>query len=322
MIENHISDDIMVSVCCLAYNHKKYIRKTLDGFVNQKTNFRYEVLIHDDASTDGTADIIREYEKKYPEIIKPIYQTENQYSKRVRITWKYQFSRVNGKYIAMCEGDDYWCSDTKLQEQFDIMEQNPSVVLCTNKVRAITVSDEDLERTYPSSLHGLSEGIFKSEAFTKMLLSTGAMAYPFQTSSYFIRANIILNILNNKPDFFEIFPVGDAALMLYCSVKGDAYYLDKEYSKYRHNVPGSWSDRMNNKKFVTENYDRDAKAYEAFDKYTGGKFHKLVKKNINTYKMWRIYKTGKIYNLNEAVHYAIYRGKCAVNKIIRICKLK
>ena len=78
-------EEIMVSVFCTAYNHGKYIRDCLEGFVKQKTNFKFEVLINDDASTDNTASIIREYEKKYPDIIKPIYQKENQYSKGISI---------------------------------------------------------------------------------------------------------------------------------------------------------------------------------------------------------------------------------------------
>ena len=96
----------LVSVCTLAYNHEPYIRECLDGILMQKTNFAFELLIHDDASTDGTADIIREYETKYPDIIKPIYQTENQYRKRIRINSTYNFPRAKGKYIALCEGDD------------------------------------------------------------------------------------------------------------------------------------------------------------------------------------------------------------------------
>ena len=75
-----MKDDIMVSICCITYNHEKYIREALDSFLMQNTDFKYEIVIHDDASTDNTANIIREYEEKYPDIIKPIYQKENQYS--------------------------------------------------------------------------------------------------------------------------------------------------------------------------------------------------------------------------------------------------
>lgn len=114
----------LVSICCLAYNHEPYIRQCLDGFIIQKTDFPFEVLVHDDASTDKTAEIIREYEALYPEIIKPIYQTENQYSKRIGITNTFQFPRARGKYIAICEGDDYWTDPLKLQKQVDFLEGN------------------------------------------------------------------------------------------------------------------------------------------------------------------------------------------------------
>ena len=90
----------------------------------QKTDFPFEILIHDDASTDGTADIIREYEAKYPDIIKPIYQTENQYSKGIKVSQVYQFPRAKGKYIALCEGDDYWTDPYKLQKQVDFRSES------------------------------------------------------------------------------------------------------------------------------------------------------------------------------------------------------
>ena len=101
------SRNVLVSICCITYNQEAYIRDALEGFVKQKTNFRYEVLIHDDASTDRTAEIIREYEEKYPDLIKPILQTVNQYSlglTNVSGTWNFPRAVKNGsKYIAMCE---------------------------------------------------------------------------------------------------------------------------------------------------------------------------------------------------------------------------
>lgn len=122
-----VSDNIpLVSVCCITYNHAPFIRQCLDGFMMQQTDFPFEVLIHDDASTDGTADIIREYEEKYRGIIKPIYQQENQYSKSIPISATYNFPRAQGKYIALCEGDDYWTDPYKLQKQVDFLEANPS----------------------------------------------------------------------------------------------------------------------------------------------------------------------------------------------------
>ena len=103
-----INDNITVSICCVTYNHEKYIEQALKSFLEQKVDFKYEILIHDDASTDKTADIIRKYEKLFPDIIKPIYQSVNQYSIGItNVTQRYNFPRAKGKYIAICEGDDY-----------------------------------------------------------------------------------------------------------------------------------------------------------------------------------------------------------------------
>lgn len=116
---------LMVTIHCLAYNHEPYIRQCLEGFVMQKTNFRFEAIVHDDVSTDGTAAIIKEYAEKYPEIIKPIYETENQYSKNDGSLGRIMEEHTHGKYIAYCEGDDYWIDPLKLQKQVDFLESHP-----------------------------------------------------------------------------------------------------------------------------------------------------------------------------------------------------
>ena len=115
---------LMVTIRCLTYNHEPYIRQCLEGFVIQKTNFRYEAIVHDDASTDGTAAIIKEYAEKYPDIIKPIYETVNQYSKHDGSLRKILDKHTHGKYVALCEGDDYWTDPYKLQMQVDYLERN------------------------------------------------------------------------------------------------------------------------------------------------------------------------------------------------------
>lgn len=100
-----------------------------------ETNFQFEVIIHDDAFTDNTASIIKEYEEKYPDIIKPIYQIENQYSKKASIIKEYILPKVEGKYIALCEGDDFRTDNLKLQIQFDALEANKDCNLCVCTVR-------------------------------------------------------------------------------------------------------------------------------------------------------------------------------------------
>ena len=131
IMQNWNGEIPLVSISCITYNHEPYIVQALNGFLMQKTSFPFEVLVHDDASTDRTADIIREYEKKFPKLIKPIYQKENQYSKgftSVTATWN--VPRAQGKYIALCEGDDYWIDENKLQMQVDFLEKNPEYTMC------------------------------------------------------------------------------------------------------------------------------------------------------------------------------------------------
>ena len=133
MMTEHNDNQIIVSISCITYNHAPYIRQCLDGFLMQQTNFAYEVLIHDDASTDGTTEIIKEYEAKYPDIIKPIYEDENQWVKGRRGSAVFNFPRAKGKYIALCEGDDYWTDPLRLQKQVYFLEKHQECSLCCHQ---------------------------------------------------------------------------------------------------------------------------------------------------------------------------------------------
>lgn len=132
------TDKPVVSIKCITYNHEKYIVDALDGFLMQKTNFPFEIIVHDDASTDKTADIIREYEAKFPMIVKPIYEAENQYSKHDGSIARIVNAQIKGKYVAYCEGDDFWTDENKLQMQFDAMEAHPECTICFNRVKMVS----------------------------------------------------------------------------------------------------------------------------------------------------------------------------------------
>ena len=130
----------LVSISCMTYNHAPYIRKCLDNFLAQQTNFPFEIIIHDDASTDGTTGIIEEYVSKYPDLIFPLIQKENLYSKGIRgLSTRYNYPRCRGKYIAVCEGDDYWTDPLQLQKQVDFLEAHEDYVLTFHDFNVVDI---------------------------------------------------------------------------------------------------------------------------------------------------------------------------------------
>lgn len=213
-----------VSVLCMAYNHEKYIRDALEGFVGQKTDFDYEVLVHDDASTDGTADIIREYAEKYPEIIKPVYQTENQYSKKVDICLNYLIPVTTGKYIAFCEGDDYWTDENKLQLQVDFLEQHPEHVACVHNSIKMDMMTKQETVMYKEKDRDLQ--------FTDVVKG-GSCCY--QTASLICRREAFFNL----PSFVPVF--ADYPFSIHLSLLGSIGFLGRVMSVYRVGTESSWT---------------------------------------------------------------------------------
>jgi glycosyltransferase involved in cell wall biosynthesis len=182
----------LVSICCTTYNHQAFIGDAIESFLAQKTNFTIELVIHDDASTDGTADIIRAYEKKYPNLIKPIYQTENQHSKGLKIS-SLNNKMAKGKYLAICEGDDYWVDPYKLQKQVDYMETHPECSLCVHAAFVVLQNKKKLRSCIQASQ---SDKIFNVEeviAGDGGLFATNSMLYPAK--------------FNELPSFFQNAPI-------------------------------------------------------------------------------------------------------------------
>ncbi len=299
-------EEIMVSVFCTAYNHEKYIRDCLEGFVKQKTNFKFEVLINDDASTDNTASIIREYEKKYPDIIKPIYQKENQYSKGISIYRQIlvpEASGGGGRYIAFCEGDDFWTDELKLQKQVDALEKNLDCNMCVARVRDVAENGEYTNNFHPSKNY--RGGKYKPKDFLKIALSE----YAFQTSSFVVRKSIYDIYINLDADFKNFAKnagVGDWPLMLFFGQYSDIYYFDDEMSCYRRNSVGSFSDRVStfNMEKTKYYYNNMILMAQSFDKFTGYKFTDECKNFIHRFDRY-------IYNclLQEKSYKDIVKGK-------------
>lgn len=273
-----MKSDIMVSICCLAYNQKKYIRQALDSFLMQKTNFKFEILINDDCSTDGTTEIIKEYEEKYPDIIKPLYHSENQYSKSYRqgnmMSITFNFPRVSGKYTAMCEGDDFWTDEYKLQKQVDIMEANPDCSFCAHTVRCTYEDGKPTSQIIPVK-DTVKEGMLTSAQAVHGICYS---PYMFQTTSYFFRSEFLKEMVENTPEFFEYSSSMDVLFMLYFASKGNVYYIDQEMSCYRHMSTSSimceLRSNSDNKKVqkIINHYTQHLKSLHAYNEYTEHRF--------------------------------------------------
>lgn len=248
----------LVSICCLVYNHEPYLRDCFEGFVKQKTSFPIEILVHDDASTDHSADIIREYTARYPDLFKPIYQIENQYSKGVKISFEYQYPRAQGKYIALCEGDDYWTDPNKLQMQVDWLEIHPDYTMCC--------SDADIETP---------DGILDWHRYEKdcniptedMILGGGGF---IQTPTIVYRKDLLINY----PEECKKCHIGDFPLQLWASIKGKIHYFFSKKAVYRFNYTGSWTSSQKEKKIdsLIKGWLSEFSMLDKLDKLTNSKY--------------------------------------------------
>lgn len=219
-----------VSVCCWTYNHEKFIRDALDGFVMQKTDFPFEVIIHDDASTDKTADIIREYEAKYPNLFRTIYQTENQYCKANFIE-SVVFPMVKGEYVAICEGDDYWTDDNKLQKQVDFLDANPEFSVCFHSINVVH-DDGTPNHYFPKP----------NDRFNRDVLTVyNLLCWNFiQTNSVMYRWRFNENLSPLNFDSYKIMPLDWYIHLLHAQV-GKIKYLDDPMGVYRRHGNSVWS---------------------------------------------------------------------------------
>ena len=276
-------NEIMVSVNCLVYNHGPYLRQCIDGFLMQKTNFNYEVLIHDDASTDDSAEIIREYERKYPQIIKPIYQVENQRSKGINIQSTLQIPRTRGKYIAYCEGDDYWIDPLKLQKQVDFMEQHPFCSACYGRNMKINSSDGSV----------IGENCCKNDAF----LSLEECFFP-PSLPHLSTCLVKTSVITDQPAFFNVTPVGDVPRFHWQGIVGSVYSFSDTFSCYRVHVPNSWTSRMNHSPEMQQKHRKKmTEFYEELDQYTDYKYHEYFSIKIDQYNIYDLQKNKDLLGL-------------------------
>ncbi len=219
---------VVVAIKCLVYNHEPYLRQCLDGFVMQKTNFVFVAIVHEDCSTDGSADIIREYERKYPDIIKPIYEKENQYIKHdgsLRRIVNDAVMATGAKYIACCEGDDYWTDSYKLQKQVDILERHPDVTLVYTGFNNVDVKSNVIKRPYYEYIRHKSKGgdILHNLMYRNFIMTL--------TVCYRRKLHLTNVYINNPAPF-------DYGLSLAAAMYGKIAYIPMATGNYRL-TPGS-----------------------------------------------------------------------------------
>lgn len=220
----------LVAIKCLTYNHGPYIRQCLDGFVMQETDFTFIAIVHDDASTDNTADIIREYAEKYPDIIKPIYETENQYSKHDGSLRRVVNNAIpkSVKYIAMCEGDDYWIDPSKLQKQVCFLENNPEHTLCFHNAKII-YGNKELEQHYrlkhKDTFYNIEDRDYSNvEIYENWIIPTASVVF----KKKILNSDIYQKAINSGK-----FRYGDIILFLSCCHYGKIRGFKDIMSVYR-----------------------------------------------------------------------------------------
>lgn len=225
----------LVSICCTAYNHEKYLAQTLESFLSQRCDFAYEILIHDDVSTDRTADIIREYAARYPHIIRPMFQTQNQYSQGVPINETFNFPRARGKYIALCEGDDYWCDPDKLQRQIAHMESDPGCTFCFTNGYVHDEAGVHPDRPFLPYYEN-EKSLFTGESRTFTLDEMARVNF-IPTASFVFRVDALRAL---PPSFTQReCQHGDLRMRLFLTAAGHAWYEHLYACTYRENVSGS-----------------------------------------------------------------------------------
>ncbi len=265
-----MKDGIMVSVLCPTYNHEAFIGDMIEGVISQKTDFKYELIIHEDASTDQTAEIIREYVDRYPGLIRVIWQEENQFA-RYDIMKKYLFPAIRGKYFALCEGDDYWTDDRKLQKQIDFLETHEDFSMCMHNAVKLNIrtGEKVLLNTFPK------DGAYDQEEQIKAGLGSDFPA----TASYVFRTDLLWEM----PKFFSEPRSIDYFLRQYYASRGKIYYFQKPMSVYRVMVPDSYKTKtIENQAFCNEHVIATIRFMEKFDIYTEKKFHSFLKKKIES----------------------------------------
>ena len=256
--------NILVSINCITFNHENYIREAIESFLIQETNFDFEILIGDDCSKDNTQNIINEYIEKYPDKVKLITSKENVGARK---NARRVFEASRGKYIAVCEGDDFWTDPKKLQKQFDYMEKNKECNLVFSNVKHLN------DKTKKVNINNVTKG---GKYYLEEVILNGGGFIP--TATIFYRKNI----MENPPAFYEKASVGDYPLQIICSLDGYVYCMEEVTAMYRVDVKNSWTSKQLkriNKEIYINNWNNTLSLLDMVNEYTQYRYNDIIMKS-------------------------------------------
>lgn len=303
-----MKSDILITILCVTYNQHNYIKDALDSIFKQKVNFKYEIIVHDDASTDGTTDILREYEQNYPDKIKVLYEVENQYQKCESFDKFLQDTMlpyIKGKYVLSFEGDDYWIDETKLQRQVDYLEQHCDCMMVTHNAAVLNMKSVKVD-------------ILTKYYSDKDLLPEEIINHP---NGYLASASMVMRReCYETKGFFHEAGIGDYTRQLYSLSKGKIHYIDRIMSVYRFAHSGSWQESQE-KDFSLRFYGylKMIRFLDKYNVYTDYIYAKCIMKEIQRYAAYSIDIFDKV-NIDETSAKETVDEKCKyyLNYIIKL----
>ncbi|MBK2297078.1 MULTISPECIES: glycosyltransferase family 2 protein [Francisella] len=261
----------LLSVYCATYNHEKYISQAIDSFLMQETDFPFEIIINDDCSKDNTAKIVSEYYAKYPNIIRPIFQTENQNSIGLTPFVDIMMPISKGRYIATCEGDDYWTDPLKLQKQVDFLESHPNFMGCVHATRIVEEYEETLD-IIPHNAHKADVFTFENYSKAECYFHTSSCVYRYE-SKY-----------KSQVDEYFKYACGDWYFSMVFSSFGPIKYIDEVMSVYRIHGQGMWSTKAKDDKEFA-NILLCIKAADVFPEKYQQNFYEIILNSIKCNSM-------------------------------------
>ena len=291
--------EIKVSIHCFVFNQEKYISRCLDSFLNQLIDFNVEILVHDDCSSDHSKEIIESYCKKYPTLIKPIYEEKNVYSRTGNFLEIAEIlnKQSKGAYIAICEGDDYWTDPLKLFLQVSILSNYNDCHFCVHRVKVVSDNSNYVLKDNQIPSFKMKTRFLNDKAFISYVHDK----YNFQTSSYFFRKVDYDKLFLEKPLYMRLMPTDDEVLLRHFGSIGNTCFIDRIMSIYVQYSDGSWSkehedneDDSKRRRFIS--------AANEFDIYSSYKYHKSCKQfltKIELYSLMKVKRYDVIFKNNE-----------------------